>query len=242
MAWSLVIFGLPRMTGVVCSRPRLAPRPEAPGPLGADSGPCRLPAGAPAPVKHPRPAHARHSSMIPSATVAMTAAVASRAGTSRWFSGRAGGRARRVHPQPDRAASGHAGADRDPAGPRLPVRRSPPGQDQGIAEKPAAGGGGLRRGLQQDGGNLMPGALSPELGGRRAARPADGRHRQEGRTDQEHREQHDGGAGRDSVGAPPQRVAVQAQLARDPRSSHAGHFFAGRFSPQRSCRPAPWAC
>jgi hypothetical protein len=119
-------------------------------------------------------------------------------------------------PQQDRATSGHVGADRDPAGPGPPARCDPPGQDPVIAENPA-GGGGRRRALEQDGGNLMPRARGTQLGAPVLARPADCRRRQEGCADQEHRQQQGQEAGRDLVGAPPQRVAIQAQLARDPR-------------------------
>jgi hypothetical protein len=84
---------------------------------------------------------------------------------------RTGRRAGRVHPQPNRAASPQAGANRDPAGPGSSVGYGPPGQDRVRAENPA-GGARRRRALQQDGGNLMPGAPSPQASGPVVARPA----------------------------------------------------------------------
>ena len=133
------------MTCLICPLPRLAPRPEAPGPLGADSGPCRFPVGEPAPVKHPSPGPRQaqqHDPQRDSGNDRRGGLAGQHRAVVRRRTGR---RARRVHPQPDRAASGHAGADRDPAGPRPPVRCGPPGQDLGIAEKPAAGGGDAAR-------------------------------------------------------------------------------------------------
>jgi hypothetical protein len=50
--------------------------------------------------------------------------------------------------------------------------------------------------------------------GRRMAGPADGLRRQPRRADHEHRDQQGRQPGRDLVGAPPQRVTVQAQPAR----------------------------
>src|SRR6266516_6511603 len=107
----------PLMSCLVCPLPALAPRPEALGPVRTDSGPCRLPGGEPAPVKYPPPGPRQVQQHDPQrrggndrrgGLVGHYQAVVRR---------RTGRRAGRVYPQRDGAASGQAGANRDPAGP-----------------------------------------------------------------------------------------------------------------------------
>ena len=148
------------MACLVCLLPRLAPRPEAPGPLRTDSSPPRLPAGEPTPVKYPPPGprQAQQRDPQPARGDDRRCNLVSHHRTAvQRITGR---RARRVHPQPDRAASGHVDADRDPAGPGPPGRCGPPGQDLVIAGNRS----GRQRTPQQDGGNLMPRARGPQLG------------------------------------------------------------------------------
>src|SRR5215470_15698720 len=198
---------------------RLASRPETPGPLRADGSPGRFPGRKPAPVKHPPagprqpPQHGaqRDGGKGRSQGLAGYRCAVAERRTSR--------RARRVHPQPDRAARGQAATDRDPARPLLSVRCGPPGRDPGGAERPPEGG--QRRAPQQDGRHLAPGARGPLGGGRGVTCPAGRRHRQHGCAGQEHRYQQRRQAGRDLVDAPAQRVAIQAQPARQPRLLHA---------------------
>src|SRR5262249_55072294 len=71
----------------------------------------------------------------------------------------------------------------------------------------------------------VPGVLRHLLGCASPPGPVDGRHRQQRRADKECDEQPGPQAGSDSVGAAPQRIAVQSEPADDPlRPPHPRHL------------------
>jgi hypothetical protein len=182
--------------------------------IGGRPRPCRFPAGEPAPVEHP-PLGPRQAQQHGPQRDNDHYRRGGLAGQHRAMAGRGmGRRAGRVHPRWDRAASGHAAGDRALTGPGPLVRCGPPSRHPGVAG--TLPGGGRRCGPRRDGGNLAPGSRGLLPGCPGPVGPAGGRRRQHRCAGQEHRNQQAREAGGDLVGAPPQRVLVQAQPARKP--------------------------
>ena len=118
---------------------------------------------------------------------------------------------------------GHSPAEGFKAGgPRPPIRCGPSGPGPGMAERSRASGHWC--GPLQDSRNRPPRGHGLLSGRRGMPDPAHGHRRQHGRTGQEHRNEHCRDTRCDLVGAPPQRVAVQAKPARQLRHCHAGRL------------------